>query len=102
MSQRTARVLSAVLLMVALAVVFAIWMRARDEEQAAIRALPEPERRALFERTLTTLNTTCRRASRPTGLDDFCAEQARFILQFDACDLSCQRLASGASRRPMR
>jgi hypothetical protein len=102
MSPRTARILTAVLLPGAIALTFALWMRGRAEEQAALRTLPDTERRALFERTLATLRTTCPEASRPSGLDDFCTEQARLIVQFEECDQGCRALADAASRKPSR
>lgn len=71
-------------------------------ERAAIGQLPEVERQALYERTLRSLETTCRGGERPDGLERFCREQAEFVVQFPQCDAGCQRLARTHLPTPSR
>lgn len=78
------------------------WLAARSPEGAALGELPVAERRALYERTLQTLQTTCAQPSRPSGLDHFCAEQAELIVQFKECDAECQRLVDTQRMAPTR
>lgn len=66
-----------------------------------LRAMPDPERHALYERTLETLRTTCARPSGPT-VTDCCSEQAAFVLQLPECDDACRDLARRLDRRPTR
>ena len=70
-----------------------LWLWNPDAERDAIVKLPEPERRALYERTLRTLETTCRSNGRASGLADFCRGQAEFILRFRECDAACASVA---------
>ena len=77
----------------------AIWWQSAEER--AIRALPEPERRSLYARTLENLATAC--AAPSEGLFDFCEAQARLALEFAECDGTCQALAERQlSRVPHR
>ncbi len=71
-------------------------------ERRAIEELPEQERRALYERTLKTLTSSCEPETRPRGLDGYCNDQATFIVSFPECDASCQALASRLRRGPTR
>ena len=57
----------------------------------AIDDLPEAERRALYHRTLESLDTVCR--SHPASLEDFCREQAELAVRFRECDPACHALA---------
>jgi hypothetical protein len=60
-------------------------------EGRAIRDMPTPERRALFDRTLQSLQRVC---SPPVeAMRDYCGEQAWFALQFPECDHACEALA---------
>src|SRR5262245_6090710 len=63
-------------------------------ERSVIERLPSPERSALYERTQRTLESSCALAEQWGGLDDFCRDQARFVLQFPECDAGCQALAA--------
>ncbi len=57
----------------------------------AIDDLPEAERRALYHRTLESLDTVCR--SHPASLEDFCRDQAELAVRFRECDPACHALA---------
>lgn len=84
------------------ATVTSLWLWNPDAERKAILKLPEPERRALYERTLRTLETTCRPDKRAKGLEDFCREQSEFILRFPECDAACSSAAEPYRREPTR
>jgi hypothetical protein len=98
-TERRKTIAAAALLLSVAAVVAVLSLKGPDAETKAITALSEAERRALYERILRTLETTCDQAKRPHGLDDFCKEQAEFIVKFPECDAAC---ASRAARfRPL-
>jgi hypothetical protein len=81
-----------VLAFVIVAVPFALWLQAESGKQRAIRELPEAERKALYERTLSTLETTC--ALRGSdGLAKYCRDQAELIVRFPECDRRCNASA---------
>jgi len=84
------------------ATVSILWLWNPDTEQKAIMELPEPERRALFERTLRTLETTCRPEGRESGLEEFCRRQAEFILRFPECDAHCSGATAPYRSAPSR
>jgi hypothetical protein len=83
-------------------VVVSLFLFGADTERRAVRRLPEGERRALFERTLRTLETSCARAKRSRGLDDYCREQAEFLLNFPECDAACRAVSLEFSGLPTR
>lgn len=70
-----------------------LWLWSQTAEQRAIRHLPAPERKALYERTLSTLRSPCGSWQRSNGLAEFCRDQARFVLEFPECDTACEVLA---------
>ena len=78
-----------------------LWYASETAEGGAISQLPAAERKALFQRTLRTLSTTCAPSTKPSGLDPFCHEQAEFIVQFPECDDAC-RAAANPHRGPAR
>jgi cytochrome b pre-mRNA-processing protein 3 len=63
--------------------------------------LREPERQALYERTLGTLSEFCDPKRGLKGIDDFCRQQADFILRFPQCDTACRALVA-PYHRPTR
>lgn len=71
-----------------------LWYLTESAERSAITELPAVERKALYARTLNTLKSSCSARNKPRGLDDFCREQAAFIVQFPECDAACRRVAS--------
>jgi hypothetical protein len=81
---------------------FASWISSDAAQRDALGRLPEPERRALYERTLHTLDSTCDTAARPDGLADFCREQAEFVRHFPECDTACRALAQRSVPPPSR
>lgn len=63
--------------------------------------LPGPERRALYQRTMETLRTTCMHAS-GAQLTEHCREQANFVERFPECDRECRELAQRFHPQPTR
>jgi len=61
-------------------------------DRAAVRELPDAERRQAYGATLEAFRIVCTIA-RP-GLDEYCRDQARFLLRFAECDDGC-RIATG-------
>lgn len=92
----------AALVVTVLAVSTVLWLHGPDAETKAIGALSADERRTLYERTLRTLETTCDRTHRPRGLDDYCREQAEFVVKFPECDTGCEERAAGFRPLPAR
>jgi hypothetical protein len=82
--------------------VVVVWLRGPDQESVAIRSLPEHERRALYDRTLGTLESSCSPSRRRKGLDDFCRTQAEFVVKFPECDARCASLAAKFRSTPTR
>lgn len=68
---------------------------------AFLSTLSEPERKALYERSLRNLNDVCSSKSRG-GIDAFCREQAELIVKLPDCDDECRKLASPHLKRPSR
>ena len=66
-----------------------------------LRGLPQHERATLYERTLTTLRTTCS-STRTDALLEYCREQAEFIERFPECDDGCRQLTSEFAALPTR
>jgi hypothetical protein len=54
--------------------------------------MPEPERRALLERTMENLATVC--ADGVDGLRDWCRGEADLAIQIPECDKVCEGLAA--------
>jgi hypothetical protein len=101
LASRRIAILVTTLLSVAL-VFLLLFFRGGRGESTAIRELAAMERRALYERTLQTLLTSCEPEKRPSGLDAFCDKQAVFILQFPECHADCQALANSRRTPPAR
>jgi len=79
-----------------------IWFWNSGAERRAIGRLPPGERSALYERTLRTLQSPCGPEKRSSGFDDFCRDQAAFILQFHECDDACAVLARAHLSSPSK
>lgn len=88
---------AAVALLLALAV--AVCMQTRLDRE--ISDLPEPERRALYERTRETLRSPCSQARGPE-VAEYCRQQADFIKRFPECDSECRELAARFAPQPSR
>lgn len=87
------------LLALSLVVVLALYIHTRLDRE--LQDVPEAERRALYERTLETLRTSCMQARGPT-FTDYCREQADFIRRFPECDSECRELAARFAPQPSR
>jgi hypothetical protein len=79
---------------------FAWWWSATAEDRA-IRSLPEPERRSLYQRTMANLETICEPAA-PRSMRDFCRGQAELATRLPECDGSCQEIAHRHLTLPTR
>ena len=91
--------LAAALSLLVAAVALAVFMRTRLSRE--LSELPEPERRALYERTLETLRSSCAQAPGPE-LAEYCRQQAEFIKRFPECDNECRALAARFASQPSR
>lgn len=93
-----AKVLLIVAVVLLLIVFVGHWGRSRSAQDRALRSLPEPDRRALYDRTVDTLRTICARDEGSDGLAEYCEEQAKVVLSLPECDAGCRNL----SRRYLR
>ena len=87
--------------MSALVVAGLAWWWSATAESRAIRALPEAERRGLYQRTMENLKTICEPAA-PRAMSEFCREQAKLASQLPECDQSCQEIAHRHLTLPTR
>jgi cytochrome b pre-mRNA-processing protein 3 len=99
---RLARMSRSAAVTMALLATFAVWIWSTGSESRAIQHLAPVERRSLYTRTLRTLESPCRAGKRPDGLTEFCAGQARFVLEFPECDPACATLARKYLPTPAR
>jgi len=53
--------------------------------------MPTTDRALLYERTLSTLGTTCTHAQ-GEEMSDYCQKQALFVSRFPECEAACQRI----------
>jgi hypothetical protein len=81
----------------ALVVLAALWIWWPSHDK--VTRLPEPERRALYQRTLGTLTTFCDPSKDHTGIHDYCQQQADLVVQFPECDAACRAVAE--KHRPL-
>jgi len=79
------------LLCFATIVALSLWLQTGTKRE--LRALPQPERSALYIRTLATLKGPCSHALDP-ALTDYCRQQATFITHFPECDHECRASAA--------
>lgn len=91
----------ALALVAAIAGVTFMFMFMQTRLDRELSELPPSERRALYERTLETLRTTCSQARGPE-LADYCRQQADFVKRFPECDSECRELAARFAPRPSR
>lgn len=80
----------------------ALWLWQEGQEARAIRHLPALERHALYDRTLRTLRSPCKPGDDSKGLTEFCAAQAKFVLEFPECDAACVSLAKQYLQIPVK
>ncbi|HEY6559917.1 MAG TPA: hypothetical protein VI072_21685 [Polyangiaceae bacterium] len=77
----------------------AYFYQARADRE--LRELPEHESRALYERTLETLRTSCAHMTGP-NLSEYCRQQADIIQRFPYCDRACREIAEKFAAHPAR
>jgi len=87
--------------MLALVLVGAIAVLMYTRLDRELQDIPEAERRALYERILETLRTSCMHA-RGLAFSDYCRGQADFIRRFPECDSECRALAARFAPQPSR
>jgi cytochrome b pre-mRNA-processing protein 3 len=97
-----AKPLTAAVAVVVVSIGALLWLWGGDAERKAIGRLPLSERQALYQRTLVTLRASCDPGKRPSGLDEFCRQQAKFLIQFPECDAACTKLVRSQRREPTR
>lgn len=100
MTPRMRGLMVALAVLVVLAVATVVSFLSQQTERNAIVGLPDAERKAFYERTRQTLETTCSAGSE--GLASYCAEQAELIVKFPECDEACRKLAEAYGPRPTR
>lgn len=72
-----------------------------DKNRHAVADLDAADRRALYQRTMQTLETVC--ADRPdAGLVEMCREQAEIVIALPECDAHCHEVARSAIARATR
>jgi hypothetical protein len=76
-----------------------LWQRERDA--SSVRAMPEGERKALYERTMETLRTVCS-GEHASAVPDLCREQAELVVSFPECDDACREIARRHWPKPTR
>jgi hypothetical protein len=92
----------AIVLVVMAAATLLYWVWSPASQARAIHDLPGAERRALYERTLSTLRSPCNPAAGSDGLRDYCRQQAEFIMGFPECGADCASLARQYTAIPTR
>jgi hypothetical protein len=78
------------------------WVWINGAEQRALLRLPDEERRALYARTLETVESSCNPHLRAEGLDELCYEQAALLTKFPECDGACMALVARRRSPPSR
>jgi hypothetical protein len=100
--QRSRHIAAIVALLAVFVGLVLVWSANQRSQRRAVEGLPQAERRELYERTLRTLQSPSCDPQRSKGLDDYCREQADFIVQFPECDAACAELANRHRQRPTR
>jgi hypothetical protein len=77
------------LLVLFIAFMVALFIRRPLEERATIRSMPEPARRATFEKELAAFQSLCLDGP-GNQLAARCRERADFLQQFPECDEACR------------
>lgn len=83
------------------ACLFAAWIWYAGCIDRELRDLPEADRRALYQRTLSTLQQTCAESPGPAMMDH-CRKEAELILHFPECDDDCRALTRRFLHVPAR
>ena len=90
-SELPIRSIATVTLVALLSVGLIAWHHRRA--QTELLAIPVQERTSLYERTLSTLQTTCSHAE-GAELTAYCQTQALFVSRFPECDATCQSICN--------
>lgn len=79
-----------------------LWWSASADTRA-LRALPDAQRLAVYQRTMENLKNTCDPAA-PRSLRDFCRREAELAAKFEECDAdpACQELVRRHLFQPHR
>jgi hypothetical protein len=88
---RRKRQLQVLVLVLFIAFVVALLLRGPLQERETIRSMPEPERRAAFDKEMAAFKALCIEGP-GSQLDARCRERAEFLEQFPECDQSCRAL----------
>ena len=70
-----------------------IWLSSQPSTSGALAKLPSERRQAAYASSLKTYETLCVN-SVPAGLEEFCHDQAQFLIQFPECDAHCNQLTT--------
>jgi hypothetical protein len=68
--------------------------------QSAVAAIGDADRHLLYERTLENLKFC--KTGHAGRLQEFCGQQAEFIVAFPECDEACRELSNHFASRPTR
>jgi len=86
------RALITVAIAVALVTAALFWTSVKLVRGAQVARLPEPERKALYQRALADLKLCTTDSGRL--IKKHCEHQAELIVEFPECDGACKRLAA--------
>lgn len=99
---RNLRRLRPVIIVLALAILVALWVWYQSAETRAVLGLSASERREIYAKELGNLQALCGEAPRRDALERRCGEQAELIMKFPECGDDCQRLAKIHLPKPSR
>jgi hypothetical protein len=100
-SDRRARLLAIVALVLGLTGIVGSWIWMATSDARALRALPAPQRAHVLHSALTNLTDVCDPFP-PRSLATFCREQAEIAASFDECDSTCLAIARRHLNQPVR
>jgi hypothetical protein len=86
---------------VGVAALAALFIYQQTEPGREVRNMPGSERRALYQRTVETLKSTCATVTGPT-LKEYCRDQAEFLALFPECEDSCRARVLQLTSSPSR
>ncbi len=79
-----------------------LWLWNSSSEYRAIEQLQPQERKALYFRTLENVKEMCTSEKNLTQFEEYCQNQANFLLEFSECEDMCQHLVRPILRKPTR
>jgi hypothetical protein len=86
----------------ALALALIALLAAPTPEERALGRMAPDERQAVYARGMENLRVLCGEGRRSDALEQECAEQIRFLLQFPECDEACRAIARLHQPRPTK